>query len=81
MINLYMWKSCPFCQKVLRAAEQEGLREGEHYTVIDGAPGTPGRDLVEKIGGKAMVPFLTDGDFWMYESDDIIEYLKENARE
>jgi len=76
MIELYIWTSCPFCQKVLRAADEMGLKEDVHYKVIDGAPGTTGRDVVEKRGGKAMVPFLIDGETAMYESDDIISYLK-----
>jgi len=79
MIDLYIWDKCPFCQKVLRAAEDLGLKKGEDYAVIDAAPGTEGRREVERIGGKAMVPFLADGSTSMYESDDIIDYLKEKA--
>lgn len=77
MIQLYLWDSCPFCQKVLKAAEAMELKEGVDYAIVDGAPGTPGRLVVQNTGGKAMVPFLMDGDVSMYESDDIIEYLKE----
>ncbi len=77
MIHLYLWDSCPFCQKVLKAAEAMGLEKDVDYSIVDGAPGTPGRLTVEKTGGKAMVPFLIDGDISMYESDDIIAYLKE----
>ncbi len=77
MVQLYIWDSCPFCQKVLRAAQQLGLKEGEDYQIVDSAPGTRGRDVVEKTGGKDMVPFLIDDDTWMYESDDIIDYLHE----
>ncbi len=79
MIELYIWQSCPFCRKVLRAAEEMGLQEGKDYTVVDGAPGTPGRNTVLETGGKSMVPFLIDGDTSMYESDDIIAYLKDRA--
>jgi glutathione S-transferase len=62
--------------KVIRAAEEMGLQEGKDYLVVDAAPGTPGRKKVVDTGSKAMVPFLVDGDHWMYESDDIIDYLK-----
>ncbi|MDJ0623448.1 MAG: glutathione S-transferase N-terminal domain-containing protein [Desulfocapsaceae bacterium] len=79
MIQLYLWANCPFCQKVVRAASDMGLKEGVDYAEIDGAPGTPGREVVEKTGGKAMVPFLIDGDVHMYESDDIIDYLRNKA--
>jgi len=76
MIEVYSWDRCPFCQKVLKAAAEMGLLEGVDYVVVDGAPGTKGREVVEKRGGKAMVPFLVDGDTAMYESSDIIEYLR-----
>jgi len=75
MIKLYIRNSCPFCKKVLTAAEKIGLKEGKDFTVIDASAGTPGREVVLQVGGKAMVPFLIDGDVSMYESDDIIAYL------
>lgn len=76
MIELYMRNDCPFCQKVLHATREFKLKEGEDFVVIDASAGTPGRDVVLKTGGKAMVPFLIDGDTSMYESEDIISYLK-----
>ncbi len=80
MIELYMRDGCPFCRKVLQAAGEFGLKEGEDFKVIDAAPETPGREVVLNRGGKAMVPFLIDGDTSMYESGDIIEYLKNCPR-
>lgn len=79
MIQLYLNASCPFCQKVMRAARQMGLEEGKDFTTVNAASGTPGADTVVKVGGDYMVPFLIDGDISMYESDDIITYLKKNA--
>lgn len=79
MIKLYLSASCPFCQKVLRAAQQMGLEEGKDFTTVNAASGTPGAEVVVKVGGDYMVPFLVDGDYSMYESDDIIDYLKKNA--
>jgi glutathione S-transferase len=76
MIQLYLSASCPFCKKVLLAASDFGLAEGKDFATIDAAPGTPGRDVVLSVGGKTMVPFLIDGDTSMYESDDIVAYLK-----
>lgn len=78
MIELYMSSSCPFCRKVLAAADRLDLVEGTHYRIIDAAPGAPGRQTVIERGGKAMVPFLVDGATTMYESDDIIDYLERN---
>ena len=64
----------------MKAVQEMGLKEGTDYTVIDGAPGTPGRAVVEQTGGKGMVPFLIDGDVSMYESDDIIAYLRKKMK-
>jgi glutathione S-transferase len=61
---------------VLDALKTMGLAEGEDYTIIDADPGTKARMEVQQIGGKSMVPFLVDRDTAMYESLDIIEYLK-----
>ena len=61
---------------MLDALENMDLAEGEDYTIIDANPGTSGRAEVQRIGGKSMVPFLVDGDTAMYESLDIIDYLK-----
>jgi glutathione S-transferase len=76
MIELFVSYTCPFCMKVMRAAEEMGLREGQDYLIVDAAPGTPERKKVVDTGGKSMVPFLMDGEHWMYESDDIIDYLR-----
>ncbi|PHR25170.1 MAG: glutaredoxin [Desulfotalea sp.] len=76
MIQIYVRKGCPFCKKVETAAATMELVSGSDFELIDAALGTPGRDVVLKVGGKTMVPFLIDGDTSMYESADIIEYLK-----
>ena len=75
-----MRDGCPFCQKVVQAAGEFELKEGEDFTVINAAQGTPGREVVLNKGGKAMVPFLIDGGTSMYESGDIITYLKNYPR-
>lgn len=76
MIELYLSARCPFCQKVLAAAGKMGLKEGKDFKTIDAAPGTPGAEVVLRVGGDTMVPFLIDGETFMYESDDIIAYMK-----
>lgn len=79
MVEIYFSRQCPFCIKVVKAAEQLGLVEGEDYLLIDAAPGTPGRRIVVETGGREMVPFLVDGELSMYESDDIIDYLRSKS--
>ena len=76
MIQLYMREDCPFCRKVKRAADEMGLIPGKDFEIINAGPMTPGREVVIEVGGKEMVPFLIDGPISMYESDDIIEYMK-----
>lgn len=77
MIDLYLQYSCPFCLKVINAIEPMGLAEGQDYQIIRAEMGTMERLKVQQLGGKSMVPFLVDGDHRMYESDDIIKYLRE----
>ncbi len=76
MIQLYLRRDCPFCTKVLQAADSMNAVKGTDYEVIDAAPGTPGRQVVLDVGGRGMVPFLVDGAMCMYESDDIIAYMQ-----
>jgi len=79
VMQLYLWDSCPFCRKVSLAVEELGLVEGVDFEVISAGPGTPGRLAVQERGGKAMVPFLVDGQTSMYESNDIINYIKSKS--
>lgn len=79
MLELYQIDYCPYCAKV-RAAFQELSVE---YVSHDASPGTPARDQLIGLGGKGQVPFLVDmvdpeHPVMMYESDDIIEYVKKN---
>ncbi|MEQ9365431.1 MAG: glutathione S-transferase N-terminal domain-containing protein [Leptospirales bacterium] len=75
-MKIYQTASCPFCMMVVQEARGMGLREGEDYQLINAARGTPGREELLGIGGRNQVPFLTDGEVAMYESRDIIAYLR-----
>ena len=77
MVKIYQTASCPFCMMVVREARSLGLREGEDYELINAARGTPGREELLQIGGRNQVPFLTDGETAMYESRDIVSYLRD----
>jgi glutathione S-transferase len=50
------------------------------YTSVVSPKGAPSRKVLLKLGGKEQVPFMVDTDkgVMMYESEDIIEYLKKN---
>lgn len=76
MLKIYQTAFCPFCTMVVQEARRMGLREGEDYQLVDAPRGTPGREELLKLGGLNQVPFLTDGNTAMYESRDIIMYLR-----
>ena len=70
---LYVKTGCPFCIKVLEFAEKNGI-EFELHNIADAAVA---EELIKR-GGKRQVPYLVDvkNATEMYESDDIIEYLR-----
>ena len=73
MLTLYVKTGCPFCQKVLDAGEELGIAFDEKNIADDAIAA----ELVSR-GGKRQVPYLVDTDrsVEMYESDDIVAYLK-----
>lgn len=71
--TLYYKKACPYCQKVLRFMEENKITMDTRDTA---QPGNQ-NDLV-RIGGKKQVPCLIIEGRPLYESDDIVAYLKEN---
>lgn len=69
--SLYYKKSCPFCQKVLRFMDANSLNMDMRDTTQPG-----NQDDLVRAGGKKQVPCLVMGSTAMYESDDIIAYLR-----
>lgn len=74
---LYHFKTCPFCIKVKRHNKRLSLkietRDAQHNCVH--------REELLQGGGQIKVPCLKiidekGNDNWMYESDDIVEYLQ-----
>ena len=76
MLTLYFKPTCPFCQRVLNEAKEMGVEFNLKDISSDEAIAN---ELIEK-GGKRQVPYLVDEERGeaMYESADIIEYLKDN---
>lgn len=76
MLTLYYKPACPFCQRVIQMSENLKV-ELEMKDVSEDE--TAYTELMEK-GGKMQVPFLVDSekDVSMYESGDIIEYMRDN---
>lgn len=73
MLDLYYSETCPYCRKVISFLDENDvsfnpkeISDPKNY------------DKLMKIGKIAQVPFLddTDRDEQMYESDVIIDYIK-----
>ncbi len=73
MLDLFVLESCPYCRKVMDFLDKENIE----YHKIDISDKESENSLIQ-IGGKRQVPFLVDVErnIQMYESKDIIEYLK-----
>ena len=68
---LYYKPTCPYCLKVLRYMDGEDIQLEMRNTL----EGRNAADLVA-IGGKQQVPCLIIDGQALYESDDIIAYLR-----
>lgn len=73
MLDLYYSETCPYCRKVISFLDENNvsfnpkeISDPKNY------------DKLMEIGKMAQVPFLddTDSDEQMYESDVIIDYIK-----
>ena len=73
---LYMFASCPYCQKVLRHAEELGFNLQQRDIRLDK---TAWATLLRE-GGKTTVPCLFIDGKAMYESADIMRYLSNDVR-
>jgi glutathione S-transferase len=75
--QLYEYDRCPFCYRVRRFLDGAGIQ-------IEGRDTLHDRDAFRELvqgGGRSTVPCLRidtdDGTRWLYESLDIITYLKD----
>lgn len=73
MFELYVSEYCPYCRKVMKFLQDNDIEFSEK-DVSD----SQNFDRLVSLGGKDQVPFLFDieNDVMMYESDDIIDYIK-----
>ena len=77
-LTLYQFKTCPFCIKVKRNNKRLSLniktRDSQHNPSY--------REELLQGGGQIKVPCLKivddkGNDSWMYESDEILQYLQD----
>lgn len=74
-LALYYRPSCPYCQKVLSFMQQEKIQ----LDLCDISLEEKNRDELVRVGGKQQVPCLFIDGRALYESNDIIDWLKENT--
>ena len=77
MLDLFILETCPYCKKVMNFLEESNIKYHK-FDIIN-------KDNVLRllsIGGKEQVPFLYNEDTneKIYESDDIIDYVKKTLR-
>ncbi|MDP8212950.1 MAG: glutathione S-transferase N-terminal domain-containing protein [Candidatus Zapsychrus exili] len=75
-LSLYYMPTCPYCGKVIQF-----MRENDICILLkDIAVDESSRKKLIEMGGKSQVPCLVIDQRALYESDDIIEWLKNNYR-
>lgn len=73
-LTLYYMTTCPYCQKVLNF-----MKENDITVPLKNTQETSeNRQELLQIGGKTQVPCLVIDGKALYESNDIIKWMKEN---
>ena len=79
-LTLYYTPTCPFCTKVQWMLLKHGLSIEKKNLLVN----ADAHDELVKGGGRQTVPCLrierNGENRWLYESDDIIAYLKKEAQ-
>ena len=76
MLILFHREECSYCLKVRQFMSDNCVS----YVSVVSPKESPSRKVLMQLGGKQQVPFLIDTDQgeMMYESDDIVEYVRKN---
>lgn len=73
-LELYYYPECPYCQKVLRALNALGCADAVTLRNIHAE--SAARQTLVEVGGKQQVPCLFIDGAPLYESDDIVAWLR-----
>lgn len=76
-VVLYSMATCPFCLKVIAFMKKHDIDVPIKDTLVNHAY----RQELLNIGGKTQVPCLVIDGKALYESEDIIVWLKEHSKE
>ena len=73
MIELFMKDDCVYCKRVIEFLDENKIQYKKNNVLNE-----DNKETLIRIGGKLQVPFIIDKEngIEMYESNDIIEYLK-----
>lgn len=73
-ITLYRLQGCPYCERVVRALDEFGLKYQSRFV----EPRHSRRNIVRRVTGGRTVPAIVDdrSAVVMNESENIVEYLK-----
>ena len=74
-LDLYMRPTCPFCHRVMDVVEELDAPVAVHDISADAAA----RETLVRVGGKQQVPCLFIDGEPLYESADIIAWLREHC--
>lgn len=74
-LELFVFMNCPYCMRVFRYMDEAGIE----IPLLDVNNDDEARARLLEVGGKVQVPCLFIDGEPMYESLDIIEWLKENV--
>ena len=72
-LELYMFDTCPFCRRVLNYLDESGRTDVELHNIHKSEAD---RQRLIEVGGVEQVPCLFIDGVPMYESLDIIDWLK-----
>lgn len=75
-LQLYYYKQCPFCLRVLFKIKRLGITEIEYCNTLENPEHYSNH--LEKTG-RSTVPCLYIDGSPMFESSDIIDWLEQNA--
>lgn len=76
-LELFKFDSCPYCQRVLRELEREGRTDVE---LLDTRENPANQARLVREGGLDQVPCLFIDGKPLYESLDIVDWLKKNPQ-
>lgn len=77
-LELFMFDTCPYCKMVEREIKTEGRTDVEFHNIYKDPESL---DRLVKVGGKEQCPCLFIDGKPMYESSDILKWLRANPQQ